>query len=241
MILLNTPHNPTGTVFTADELEQIVAATVKHDVVIMCDEVYEHLVFDGVQHTPILSVPGAEEVAVAVKLGRQVVLGDRLESRVGHRTPELVNRVRGVKQFLSFTSGPAYQWAVAQGLEDDRGFFAENQAAAAGRPRCARRGAGGTGLTPYAPQAGYFVLADIADVTDQPAAEFCRTLAQDVGVGAIPVSALTQGDEASADLDRLVRFAFCKERSTLDEALSRMKHAHLLGRLPSPQDPVADG
>ncbi|MGO1548857.1 MAG: aminotransferase class I/II-fold pyridoxal phosphate-dependent enzyme [Nesterenkonia sp.] len=227
MILLNTPHNPTGTVFTADELEQIVAAAVKHDVVIMCDEVYEHLVFDGVQHTPILSVPGAEEVAVAVSsAGKSFsVTGWKVGWVTG--SAELVNRVRGVKQFLSFTSGPAYQWAVAQGLEDDRGFFAENQAQLqAGRDVLAE-GLAAAGLTPYAPQAGYFVLADIADVTDQPAAEFCRTLAQDVGVAAIPVSALTQGDEASADLDRLVRFAFCKERSTLDEALSRMKRAHL--------------
>lgn len=227
MILLNTPHNPTGTVFTADELGQIVAAARKHDVVIMCDEVYEHLVFDGVQHTPILAVDGAEDVAVAVSsAGKSFsVTGWKVGWVTG--SAELVNKVRGVKQFLSFTSGPAYQWAVAQGLEDDRGFFAENQAALqAGRDHLAE-GLAAAGLTPYAPQAGYFVLADIAEVTDRPAAEFCLDLARDVGVAAIPVSALTLGNEASADLDRLVRFAFCKERSTLDEALRRLKRSRL--------------
>ncbi|GAA4830960.1 aminotransferase class I/II-fold pyridoxal phosphate-dependent enzyme [Garicola koreensis] len=227
MILLNTPHNPTGTVFTADELGQIVAAARKHDVVIMCDEVYEHLVFDGVQHTPILAVDGAEDVAVAVSsAGKSFsVTGWKVGWVTG--SAELVNKVRGVKQFLSFTSGPAYQWAVAQGLEDDRGFFAENQAALqAGRDHLAE-GLAAAGLTPYAPQAGYFVLADIAEVTDRPAAEFCLDLARDVGVAAIPVSALTLGNEASADLDRLVRFAFCKERSTLDEALRRLKRSRV--------------
>src|SRR5699024_1731548 len=120
-----------------------------------------------------------------------------------------------------------YQWAVAQGLEDDRGFFAENQAALqAGRDHLAE-GLAAAGLTPYAPQAGYFVLADIAEVTDRPAAEFCLDLARDVGGAAIPVSALTLGNEASADLDRLVRFAFCKERSTLDEALRRLKRSRV--------------
>src|SRR5699024_2161288 len=127
MILLNPPHNPTGAVVTAEELEQVVTAARKHDVVIMSDEVYEHLVVDSAAHTPILSVPGAEAVAVAVSsAGKSFsVTGWKIGWVTG--SAELVNRVRGTKQFLTFSSGPAYQWAVAQGLEDDRGFFADNQ------------------------------------------------------------------------------------------------------------------
>ena len=227
MILLNTPHNPTGSVFTPEELEQLVAAARKHDVVIMCDEVYEHLVFDSVTHTPILSLPGAEDVAVAVSsAGKSFsVTGWKVGWVTG--SAELINRVRGTKQFLSFSSGPAYQWAVAQGLEDDRGFFAANQAQLQAHRDVLAAGLTAAGLSTYVPQAGYFVLADIAEVTDQSAEQFCLALAQDVGVAAIPVSALTLGNEASADLDRLVRFAFCKDRATLDEALRRLKRAHL--------------
>lgn len=227
MILLNTPHNPTGTVFTSQELEQILSAAQQHDVVVMCDEVYEHLVFDGAVHTPILAVPGADEVAVAVgSAGKSFsVTGWKVGWVTG--SAALINRVRGVKQFLSFTSGPAYQWAVAQGLNDDRGFFAQNQATLqTNRDRLAE-GLAAAGLQPYAPKAGYFVLADISAVTDGAAAQFCADLAEQVGVAAIPVSALTKGDDDSAELDQLVRFAFCKDRATLDEAISRLEQAQL--------------
>lgn len=227
MILLNTPHNPTGTVFTPEELERIVTAAREHDVVIMCDEVYEHLVFGQARHTPILKVPGAQATAVAVgSAGKSFSLTGW---KVGWVTgsAELINRVRGVKQFLSFSSGPAYQWAVAQGLTDDRGFFAENQSWLKANRDVLAEGLEAAGLVPYVPQAGYFVLADISGVTDQSAEQFCVTLAQEVGVAAIPVSALTNGDAGSAELDRLLRFAFCKDRNTLEKALERLRTARL--------------
>ena len=222
MILLNTPHNPTGTVFTPQELEQIVTAARQHDVVVMCDEVYEHLLFDGAVHTPILSVPGAAEVAVAISsAGKSFSLTGW---KVGWVTASatLINRVRGVKQFLSFSSGPAYQWAVAQGLQDDQGFLAQNQATLESNRDLLAEGLAAAGLHPYIPSAGYFVLADVSDLTDAPADEFCRELAQKVGVAGIPVSALTKGHADSAELDRLVRFAFCKDRTTLEEAVERL-------------------
>ncbi|WP_300345400.1 aminotransferase class I/II-fold pyridoxal phosphate-dependent enzyme [Nesterenkonia sp.] len=222
MILLNTPHNPTGSVFTAEELERIVAAAAAHDVVVMCDEVYEHLVFGESAHTPVLAVPGAEKVALGISSAGKAfsLTGWKVGWVTG--SAELVNRVRGVKQFLTFTSGPAYQWAVAQGLDDDRGFFDENRAELESHRDLLVSGLAAAGLEPTVPQAGYFVLADISGVTDLPADEFCLRLAARAGVGAIPVSALTGQHEASAELDRLVRFAFCKDRSTLEQAIRRL-------------------
>ncbi|NLS10529.1 aminotransferase class I/II-fold pyridoxal phosphate-dependent enzyme [Nesterenkonia sp. MY13] len=223
MILLNTPHNPTGTVFTPAEMQKVIDAARAHGVVVMCDEVYEHLLFDGAEHTPILTLPGADEVAVAVSsVGKSFSLTGW---KVGWVTgsPELVNRVRGVKQFLTFSSAPAYQWATAQGLVDDRGFFAEHRAQLTSTRDLLIEGLQSVGLTTSNPQAGYFVLADISPISDLPADEFCRRLNNEVGVAAIPVSSLTKQNEASAELDRLVRFAFCKHRSTVETALERLQ------------------
>lgn len=227
MILVNTPHNPTGTVFTRAELERIVQLARKHGVVVMCDEVYEHLVLDeGTEpHRSVLSVPGAEDVAVAIgSAGKSFsVTGWKIGWVTG--SAELVNRVRGVKQFLSFCSGPAYQYAAAEGLRDDRGFFAENQ----GRLRSGRdrltEGLAAAGLTPYPAEAGYFVLADVRGVTDLPAEEFAPVLAAEAGVAAIPVSALTlpaTQQDAGDELNHLLRFAFCKRPETLEDAMGRL-------------------
>ncbi|WP_246836198.1 aminotransferase class I/II-fold pyridoxal phosphate-dependent enzyme [Nesterenkonia sp. NBAIMH1] len=227
MILVNTPHNPTGTVFTEAELETIVDIARRHDLVVMADEVYEHLVLPGADssHRTILSIPGAEEVAVAVgSVGKSfAVTGWKVGWLTG--SADLVNRVRGVKQFLSFCSGPAYQFAAAEGLRDDHGFFAQNRdALGAGRDQLTE-GLAGAGFAPFAAEAGYFVLADVRPVTDLTAAEFAVQLAQEAGVAAIPVSSLTlpatqqdRGDE----LNHLLRFAFCKRPETLAEALNRL-------------------
>lgn len=222
MILLNSPHNPTGAVFTAEEVQRIVQIAAEASAVVMSDEVYEHLTFDGTAHTPVLSVPGAEEVAVAVSsVGKSFSLTGW---KVGWVTgsPALVNRVRGVKQFLTFTAAPAYQWASAKALQDDHGFFEQNRAELADKRTLLVAGLVEAGLSPYTPQAGYFVLADISAVTDLDGAEFCRVLNDQVGVGAIPVSSLTTGGPGSAQLDTLVRFAFCKHQSTLDESINRL-------------------
>lgn len=226
MILLNTPHNPTGTVFSAEELRRIVDLAARHDLRIMCDEVYERLVFDDAAHPhrTILSIPGAEQVAVAVgSAGKSFsVTGWKVGWITGSAT--LVNQVRGVKQFLSFSSGPAYQHAVAEGLADDRGFFAENVAELTAGRELLHRGLTAAGLRAHHTEAGYFVVADISPVTDLSGEAFCRLLAEEVGVAAIPVSTLTIRHAASADdeLQKLVRFAFCKRHETIIEGMRRL-------------------
>jgi N-succinyldiaminopimelate aminotransferase len=225
MILLNSPHNPTGALFTEAEMTEIVEIARQVGAVVMSDEVYEHLVFDDAAHSPVLSVPGAEDVAVAVSsVGKSFSLTGW---KVGWVTgsPQLVNRVRGVKQFLSFTSAPAYQWATAQGLGDDRGFFAANQEQLQRSRDLVMAGLTEAGLRPYRPAAGYFILADVSPVTDKTAAEFAVELVERAGVGAIPVSALTlpstQRDTGNA-LNRMLRFAFCKDDQVLQRAMSRL-------------------
>ncbi|MDZ5078057.1 aminotransferase class I/II-fold pyridoxal phosphate-dependent enzyme [Nesterenkonia sp. HG001] len=227
LILLNTPHNPTGTVFSPEELRRVVDIARRHGLRIMCDEVYEHLVFDDAthRHRTILSVPGAQEVAVAVgSAGKSFSLTGWKVGWITGST-ELLNKVRGVKQFLSFSSGPAYQWAIAQGLRDDRGFFAANAAALAAGRDLLRGGLREAGLRPNRAEAGYFVVADIAEVTELSGPQFCEVLTREVGVAAIPVAALTIQHRASTDdeLQRLVRFAFCKEPRTIEEAMRRLR------------------
>lgn len=228
MLLLNTPHNPTGRVFSADDLAQIVQLARKNGLVVMCDEVYEHLVFDETQraHSSILAVPGAEEVAVAVgSAGKSFsVTGWKVGWLTGNA--ELVNRVRGVKQFLTFATGPAYQWAISQGLQDDRGFFLQNAAQLQAGSELLRDGLDQLGLRPNNPEAGYFVLADVSGITDIGAESFCKNLVEQTGVAAIPVSALTQQPKPHEDeLNHLVRFAFCKDHTTIEQALERMSSA----------------
>lgn len=225
VIMLNTPHNPTGTVFSRDELTQIVQLAHRHGLTVICDEVYEHLVFDDAahRHTPILSVDGASEVAVAIgSAGKSFSFtGWKIGWLTGSST--LVNRVRGVKQFLTFSSGPAFQWAVAGGLDDDRGFFASNRAQLAAARDRLTAGLTTAGFEAFPADAGYFVLADCSAFGDESGAALCHRMVRDVGVGAIPVSGLsTPADGPDPALSMVVRFAFCKNTATLDEALRRL-------------------
>ncbi|WP_191089673.1 aminotransferase class I/II-fold pyridoxal phosphate-dependent enzyme [Nesterenkonia ebinurensis] len=228
MILVNTPHNPTGAVFTGDELAEIVSIAAEVGAVVMSDEVYEHLMLgeaDAPAHSTILSIPGAEDVAVAVgSAGKSFsVTGWKVGWVTG--SPQLVNQVRGVKQFTTFCTGGAYQYAVAQGLQDDRGFFVQNQAELrAGRDLLAE-GLAAAGLQAFTPDAGYFVLADVRGVTEQTASAFAAELVAQAGVGAIPVSSLTllsTQENHEDELNYLLRFAFCKRHDVLTRALTRL-------------------
>jgi N-succinyldiaminopimelate aminotransferase len=215
VILLNTPHNPTGKVFTPDELAVIADAAIEHDLVVVSDEVYEHLTFDGRAHVPIATLPGM--AARTVTIGSAGKTFSVTGWKIGWVTapPALVSAVRTVKQFLTFVNGAPFQPAVAAALTA-RSYHGIAKAMAEQRDRlCA--GLEDLGYDVLRPEATYFATVDV----HQDAVGFCRELPLRAGVVAIP-SRVFYDSHAG---DSLVRFAFCKRPEVLDEALARLRAA----------------
>jgi N-succinyldiaminopimelate aminotransferase len=215
VLLLNSPHNPTGHVLARDELELLAAACIEHDVTVVTDEVYEHLVFAG-EHVPMSTLPGmAERTLTISSLGKtHSVTGWKVGWATGPQ--ELVAAVRGVKQFLSFSGGTPLQHAAAVGLALDPAPLRESL-----RERRDRLADGLTdaGFDVLPCQGTYFLSASLPGEPD--AAALSLRLPHEAGVVAIPVSAFTA--EPSAETDALLRFAFCKRPEVLDEAVARLR------------------
>jgi N-succinyldiaminopimelate aminotransferase len=213
LLLLNTPHNPTGKVFTRAELEPIAALCVERDLVAVTDEVYEHLVYDG-EHVPLATLPGMAERTVTISsLGKTFsVTGWKVGWATG--PPKLVGYVRSAKQFLTFAGATPFQHAGAAALAIGDAFYAGlAESFRAKRDRlCA--GLEAAGLRPLAPAGGYFVNAQVED-----GAAFCRELPERAGVVAIPTSVFYDDPDAGRSL---VRFAFCKREAVIDEAAARL-------------------
>jgi N-succinyldiaminopimelate aminotransferase len=220
VLLLNTPHNPTGTVLRRDELEVVARLAVEHDLLVVADEVYEHLTYDGVAHVPIATLPGMWE--------RTVTIGSAGKSfsftgwKVGWVTAPapLVSAVRTAKQFLTYVSAGPLQRAVAHGLrmgdEYFGGFRADLQAK---RDRlCA--GLAEAGFEVFRPSGTYFVTTDVRGFGVDDGMAFCRSLPERCGVVAIPNVVFYDDRRAGRSL---VRFAFCKRFEVLDDAVTRLK------------------
>jgi N-succinyldiaminopimelate aminotransferase len=212
VIVLNTPHNPTGTVFTAAELQQVAELAQRHDLVVVADEVYEHLIFDGRAHTPIATLPGMRERTVTISSAGKTfsVTGWKIGWLCA--PPPLVAAVRTVKQFLTYVNGAPFQPAVARVLGEAEKLAPTADLQAQRDLLC--RGLVGLGYDVVVPQATYFATVDVG--TD--AVAFCRELPRTKGVVAIPSSVFYDSDAG----DRYVRFAFCKRPDVLAEALNRL-------------------
>ncbi|MGM7669997.1 aminotransferase class I/II-fold pyridoxal phosphate-dependent enzyme [Microbacterium sp. A93] len=225
LLLLNTPHNPTGSVVPADVLTRLVEVCARHGMLILSDEVYEHLVFDGV-HRPVASVPGGWDRTLTVSsAGKSFSLTGW---KVGWATgpADLVDAVYSVKQFLTYSSGPAYQPAIARALAEGEGFLTEQRR----RYSTARDGlvAGlrAAGLDPVVPAAGYFTVTDLAPLGVTDALGATARLAERAGVVGIPVSALCSPAAEPGGpppLASWMRWAFCKSPAVLAEAVSRFQ------------------
>lgn len=224
MILLNNPHNPTGTVFGREVLEQIVRLAQRHDVLIVSDEVYEHLTF-GRPHIPIASIDGAWERSITISSAGKTFSFTGWKVGWASGPAELISAVRTVKQFLSYSSGPAYQPAVAQALRLPDEYFADFAADLGGRGRFLANGLEEAGMTVYRPSGTYFVVADVAPLGVDDAEALARRMPETVGVAGIPLSVFCH-DQGAAATRTLLRFAFCKQPGVLAEAVDR------LGRLP---------
>lgn len=223
MLILNTPHNPTGAVYPRPLLARLVALCAERDVLVLTDEVYDHLVFDG-EHVTGRAVPGSEDVVLtASSAGKSLAVTGW---KVGWLTgpADLVAAVRAVKQYLTFSSGPAYQLAVAEYLPRADAYLAEQREHyRAGRDLLVS-GLRAAGLDPVVPQAGYFVTVDLSPWGVEDARAAAEDWIRTAGVCSIPVSALCRADGDT--MRSWLRLAFCKDASVIGEGMDRLvRHA----------------
>lgn len=219
MVILNNPHNPSGKVFTAVELEQIAQVARERDLVVVCDEVYEHLVFDGARHIPLASLPDMAQRTLTISSGGKTFSATGWKVGWVHGPASLVAAVAAVKQFVTFTGAAAFQPAIAHGLSLPDDFFGDLTADMQHRRDLLVGALLDVGIEARAPQGSYFVIGDISAVTTDDALTWCRALPAAVGVAAIPVAAFCQDPHSARNA---VRFAFCKEEATLREGIARL-------------------
>lgn len=218
ILLLNSPHNPTGKVFGRAELEAIAAICREHDLIALCDEVYEHLAFDG-EHLPLATLAGmAERTLTVSSAGKTFALTGW---KVGWVTgpPALVDAVAAAKQFLTFSGHGPLQLAVAEALALDDGYFRNARAALRGKRDRLCAGLEAAGLEVLRPAGTYFATVDIRSIGEEDGEAFCRALPERAGVVAVPTVAFYDSVEIGRPL---VRFAFCKRDEVIDEAAERL-------------------
>ena len=218
MLLLNSPHNPTGRVFSRAELEAIAAACVEHDLIAVTDEVYEHLVYDG-EHVPLATLPGMAERTLTISSAGKSFSFTGWKIGWCSGPPELVAGVRAAKQFLSFAGGTPMQVAVAAALADAERHVAPLRASLQAARDSLCEGLAGAGFAVTVPEAGYFVQADVAPLGVADGAAWCRELPALAGIVAIPTSPFYDDPTAGRTL---VRFAFCKRPEVIAEAVRRL-------------------
>ncbi|MBV9207187.1 MAG: pyridoxal phosphate-dependent aminotransferase [Actinobacteria bacterium] len=218
LILLNTPHNPTGSVFSATELLAIAALAVERDLLVVTDEVYEHLIFDG-EHVPIARFPGMRERTVSVGSAGKTFSFTGWKIGWVKAAPALVAAVKTAKQFLTYVSGGPFQYAVAEALALPDEYYARLRDDLKAKRDLFVPGLRDIGFETYQPQGTYFVTTDIAGLGERDGVEFCRTLPERAGVVAIPSAVFYDHKEAARTQ---VRFAFCKRPEVLTEALNRL-------------------
>jgi len=222
LVLLNSPHNPTGTVLTHDELAAVAEVAVEHDLVVVTDEVYEHLTYDGVEHVPIATLPGMAERTVTISSAGKTF--SFTGWKVGWATgpAELVGAVLAAKQYLTFTSGAPLQPAVAMALGLPDAVLVDLRVDLQRRRDVLCDGLASLGLAVFVPAGTYFATTDISPLGYADGTAFCLDLPVRAGVVAIPHQVFY--DDAAAGR-ALVRWAFCKRDDVLAEALDRLGRA----------------
>jgi len=218
LLVLNSPNNPAGRVFTRGELAAIADVCVRRDLLAVTDEVYEHVVFDG-GHVPIATLPGMRERTVTISSAGKTFSLTGWKVGWTCAPPDLAAAVRAVHQFVTFAVATPFQHAVAAALGTGDGYYAELEEAYRARRDRLCAGLEEVGFGVRRPEGTYFALADIRPLGYDDDETFCRTLVERVGVAAIPASAFT----AERHVRHLVRFAFCKDALTLDEGLRRLR------------------
>ncbi len=218
-ILLNSPHNPTGKVFDADELALIAGLCVEHDLIVITDEVYEHLVYDDAAHVPLATLPGMRDRTVVISSAGKMFSYTGWKIGWVCASPELVTAVRTAKQFLTYATGTPFQYAVAAGLELPDAYYRDFAADLAARRDLLMDGLRHAGFEVFRPRGTYFVTVDIRPLGTSDGLAFCRSLPARCGVVAIPNVVFYDDKHAGASL---VRFTFCKRREVLAAAVARL-------------------
>jgi aspartate/methionine/tyrosine aminotransferase len=219
-ILINSPLNPIGRVFGRDELEIVARVLRDTNVVAICDEVYEHLVFDDLPHIPLASLPGMRERCL--RIGSSGKMFSLTGWKVGWVTgpTDLVRVVANAHQFITFTTSPALQLGIAHGLEHEMDFTLTLTKTLQANRDVLRAGIEKLGFTPLACEGSYFLTADIRGLTNEDDRTFCERLVREAGVALIPLSPFF----TSGNPNQYVRFAFCKKRAVIDEAVTRLEN-----------------
>lgn len=221
-IIVNSPHNPTGMVFSDDECRALAALAVESNLLVISDEVYERLTYDGRTHRPLSALPGMAERTVTISSAAKMFncTGWKIGWACG--PAELVAGVRAAKQYLSYVGGAPFQPAVAHALNHEDGWVDRlRESLQAKRERLAAA-LTGLGFEVHDSAGTYFLCADPRPLGFEDGTAFCEELPHRAGVAAIPMSAFCDPGGAARDWNHLVRFAFCKRADTLDEAIRRL-------------------
>ncbi len=219
LVLLNSPHNPTGKVFTRAELSFIAELAIAHDLLVVTDEVYEHLVYDG-EHVPIATLPGMRDRTVTISSGGKTFSFTGWKIGWTCATPTLTDAVKTVKQFLTYVNGGPFQHAIATGLALGDDYYTGFLVGMRDRRDRLCAGLADAGFDVFEPQGTYFVTTDIRPFGVDDGIAFCRSLPERCGVVAVPSVVFYDDKVAGAPY---VRWACCKRPEVLDEAVARLK------------------
>jgi N-succinyldiaminopimelate aminotransferase len=219
LVLLNSPHNPTGRVLSAGELDAVARVCLEHDLLAVTDEVYEHLVYDG-RHIPLATLPGMAERTVTISSHGKTFSFTGWKVGWACGPADLIAAVRTAKQYLSYSGATPFQHAATVALALPASYYDELAAGLAQRRDLLCQGLRDAGLDTFTPQGTYFAVTDAASVGAADGVEFCFALPERVGVVAVPMSVFYDDPDAGRTL---VRFAFCKRPEILAEAAARLK------------------
>lgn len=222
LILLNTPHNPLGRVFSDADLEAIAHACQRHDVIALCDEVYEHMVFDGLRHTPLMTLPGMADRTVRIQSAGKIFSLTGWKVGFISGSPDLISLISKAHQNLVFTTPPGLQLGVAYGLGKEEAFFTEQAGDLASRRDVLRAGLEAVGFEISPCEGTYFLTADIRPVAgEEEDLAFCKRMTADAKVAAVPISAF-YAPASNNKSHHFIRFCFCKQPVVLEEACDRL-------------------
>ncbi len=219
MLIVNSPHNPTGTVLDRDELAAVAELACAHDLIVLTDEVYEHLTFDGHDHVSLSTLPGMRERTVVVSSAAKTFNVTGWKTGWVCAPAGLVDAVLAAKQFLTFVAGGPFQPAVAYALEHELEWVRQLRATLSDKRTRLSAALAEAGFEVRRSDGGYFVCADITPLGEPDALAFCRALPERIGVAAVPVSVFA--DDVAA-WNTLVRFTFCKQEPTIAEGVRRL-------------------